>query len=93
MRIFLFHPIISGYPNAKFPGVVVFSEIYQGINQLLRVVQLGVCFFESNPLTGGIFKKKKQSLAQSPDSRDRLPDMGTYVLHQVFTMISKAQMR
>lgn len=31
MRIFLFHPVISGYPNAKFPGVVVFSEIYQGI--------------------------------------------------------------
>ncbi|KAF2274479.1 alpha/beta-hydrolase [Westerdykella ornata] len=29
MRIFLFHPIIPGYPKAKFPGVVVFSEIYQ----------------------------------------------------------------
>lgn len=32
MRVFVFHPIISGYPNAKFPGVVVFSEIYQGTN-------------------------------------------------------------
>jgi hypothetical protein len=28
--IFIFHPTISGYPKAKFPGVVVFSEIYQG---------------------------------------------------------------
>jgi carboxymethylenebutenolidase len=32
MRIFLFHPIIDGYPQAKFPGVVVFSEIYQGMS-------------------------------------------------------------
>ncbi|RMZ90118.1 hypothetical protein DV736_g2633, partial [Chaetothyriales sp. CBS 134916] len=29
MRIFIFHPTIAGYPHAKFPGVVVFSEIYQ----------------------------------------------------------------
>ncbi|KAF8242291.1 alpha/beta-hydrolase [Wilcoxina mikolae CBS 423.85] len=29
MRIFFFHPIIPNYPHAKFPGVVVFSEIYQ----------------------------------------------------------------
>ncbi|KAL1644221.1 hypothetical protein SLS58_004501 [Diplodia intermedia] len=29
MRIFFFHPKIDGYPKAKFPGVVVFSEIYQ----------------------------------------------------------------
>ena len=28
--IFLFHPAIQGYAKAKFPGVVVFSEIYQG---------------------------------------------------------------
>ena len=28
--IFLFVPSIPNYPNAKFPGVVVFSEIYQG---------------------------------------------------------------
>ncbi|RDL41239.1 putative dienelactone hydrolase family protein [Venustampulla echinocandica] len=30
MRIFLFHPTIPGYPKARFPGVVLFSEIYQG---------------------------------------------------------------
>ncbi|KAF7531185.1 hypothetical protein G7054_g9102 [Neopestalotiopsis clavispora] len=30
MRIFLFHPTIPQYPNARFPGVAVFSEIYQG---------------------------------------------------------------
>ncbi|KAH9841276.1 putative carboxymethylenebutenolidase [Teratosphaeria destructans] len=29
MRIFLFHPTIPNYPQAKFPGVVLFSEIYQ----------------------------------------------------------------
>ncbi|KIM34321.1 hypothetical protein M408DRAFT_325755 [Serendipita vermifera MAFF 305830] len=28
-RIFVISPVIQGYPNAKFPGVVVFSEIYQ----------------------------------------------------------------
>ena len=29
IRIFVISPIIDGYPNAQFPGVVVFSEIYQ----------------------------------------------------------------
>ncbi|THH34062.1 hypothetical protein EUX98_g53 [Antrodiella citrinella] len=29
VRIFVISPVIPGYPNAKFPGVVVFSEIYQ----------------------------------------------------------------
>ena len=29
MRVFIISPKIDGYPNAKFPGVVVFSEIYQ----------------------------------------------------------------
>ena len=33
MRIFTFHPQIPNYPKAKFPGVVVFSEIYQGKKQ------------------------------------------------------------
>ncbi|KAL8906130.1 MAG: hypothetical protein Q9207_002219 [Kuettlingeria erythrocarpa] len=28
--IFLFQPMIPHYPKARFPGVVVFSEIYQG---------------------------------------------------------------
>jgi len=28
--IFIFHPTVPNYPKAKFPGVVVFSEIYQG---------------------------------------------------------------
>ncbi|PTU20839.1 hypothetical protein P175DRAFT_0509364 [Aspergillus ochraceoroseus IBT 24754] len=27
--IYVFHPTVPGYPNARFPGVVVFSEIYQ----------------------------------------------------------------
>jgi len=29
IRIFVISPVIPDYPNAKFPGVVVFSEIYQ----------------------------------------------------------------
>lgn len=29
MRLFLFHPSIPSHPAARFPGVVVFSEIYQ----------------------------------------------------------------
>ncbi|KZW02342.1 dienelactone hydrolase [Exidia glandulosa HHB12029] len=29
MRIYVIAPTVPGYPNAKFPGVVVFSEIYQ----------------------------------------------------------------
>ena len=29
MRIFLIEPNVPDYPHAKFPGVVVFSEIYQ----------------------------------------------------------------
>jgi carboxymethylenebutenolidase len=36
MRIFLFHPTIPGYPNAKFPGVAVFSEIYQVTGPVAR---------------------------------------------------------
>ncbi|KAF2863255.1 alpha/beta-hydrolase [Piedraia hortae CBS 480.64] len=36
MRIFLFHPSIPGYPNAKFPGVVLFSEIYQVTGPVAR---------------------------------------------------------
>lgn len=30
MRVHIYHPKIPGYPNAKFPGVLVHSEIYQG---------------------------------------------------------------
>ncbi|KAL2863790.1 c-24(28) sterol reductase [Aspergillus lucknowensis] len=29
VRIYVFHPSIPGFPKARFPGVVVFSEIYQ----------------------------------------------------------------
>jgi carboxymethylenebutenolidase len=34
--VYIFHPTIPGYPKAKFPGVVVFSEIYQGKDDCLR---------------------------------------------------------
>ncbi|KAJ2955713.1 hypothetical protein NQ176_g11379 [Zarea fungicola] len=36
MRIFVFHPIIPGYPNARFPGVCLFSEIYQVTGPVAR---------------------------------------------------------
>ncbi|KAG9238835.1 dienelactone hydrolase family protein [Amylocarpus encephaloides] len=36
MRIFLFHPQIPNYPNARFPGVVLFSEIYQVTGPVAR---------------------------------------------------------
>lgn len=31
--IFLFYPTILKFPKAKFPGVVLFSEIYQGLSR------------------------------------------------------------
>ncbi|KAM0520659.1 hypothetical protein ACHAPE_003056 [Trichoderma viride] len=36
MRIFLFHPTVPGYPQAKFPGVCLFSEIYQVTGPVAR---------------------------------------------------------
>ncbi|KAL8397100.1 hypothetical protein RB594_003986 [Gaeumannomyces avenae] len=36
MRIFLFHPTIPQYPNARFPGVALFSEIYQVTGPVAR---------------------------------------------------------
>ncbi|KAJ8066490.1 hypothetical protein OCU04_005550 [Sclerotinia nivalis] len=36
MRIFLFHPTIPNYPQARFPGVVLFSEIYQVTGPVAR---------------------------------------------------------
>ncbi|KAI4933297.1 hypothetical protein J4E86_011567 [Alternaria arbusti] len=36
MRVFIFHPTIANYPKAKFPAVVVFSEIYQVTGPVAR---------------------------------------------------------
>ncbi|KAF7587960.1 hypothetical protein BBP40_006468 [Aspergillus hancockii] len=36
MRIYVFHPTVPGYPKARFPGVVVFSEIYQVTGPVAR---------------------------------------------------------
>lgn len=36
MRIYIFHPSIPGFPKAKFPGVVLFSEIYQVTGPVAR---------------------------------------------------------
>lgn len=37
-RIFVISPKLDGYPSAKFPGVVVFSEIYQVTGPVERLV-------------------------------------------------------
>ncbi|UNI20182.1 Carboxymethylenebutenolidase [Purpureocillium takamizusanense] len=36
MRIYVFHPTIPGYPKARFPGVCLFSEIYQVTGPVAR---------------------------------------------------------
>lgn len=36
MRIFLFHPTVPQHPRARFPGVVLFSEIYQVTGPVAR---------------------------------------------------------
>ncbi|GAA5850470.1 hypothetical protein JCM5353_005820 [Sporobolomyces roseus] len=36
MVIYLIKPKINGYPNAKFPGAIVYSEIYQASAPVLR---------------------------------------------------------
>ncbi|EFE39288.1 hypothetical protein TRV_06013 [Trichophyton verrucosum HKI 0517] len=38
--IYVFHPTIPGYPSAKFPGVVVFSEIYQVTGPVARFARM-----------------------------------------------------
>ena len=43
MRIFTFHPQIPNYPKAKFPGVVVFSEIYQGECDIEGLKKITIC--------------------------------------------------
>ncbi|KAK9461211.1 Alpha/Beta hydrolase protein [Lipomyces oligophaga] len=39
MRVLTFHPVIPGYPKAKFPGVVVYSEIYQVTGPVSRIAK------------------------------------------------------
>ena len=36
MRIYTFEPQIADYPNAKFPGIIVFTEIYQVTEPVAR---------------------------------------------------------
>jgi dienelactone hydrolase len=36
MRIFLYVPINPNYPSAKYPGIVVFTEIYQVTEPVAR---------------------------------------------------------
>lgn len=39
LRIYVFTPKINGYPHAKFPGVVLYSEIYQVTGPVRRFGQ------------------------------------------------------
>ncbi|KAL7662811.1 Dienelactone hydrolase domain-containing protein [[Candida] zeylanoides] len=36
MRLFVYHPKVPNYPHARFPGVVVYSEIYQVTGPVAR---------------------------------------------------------
>ncbi|KAK9447507.1 Alpha/Beta hydrolase protein [Limtongia smithiae] len=36
MRMYIYHPTVPGYPKAKFPAVVVYSEIYQVTGPVAR---------------------------------------------------------
>lgn len=48
--IYVFHPTIPGYPNARFPGVVVFSEIYQGDLIMTLVVFYELAIYDTEHL-------------------------------------------
>lgn len=37
LRLFIYHPAIPSCPNAKFPGIVLYSEIYQVTGPVARV--------------------------------------------------------
>ncbi|EDO17518.1 hypothetical protein Kpol_1058p55 [Vanderwaltozyma polyspora DSM 70294] len=39
LRIHIISPKVPGYPNAKFPGVIVYSEIYQVTGPVRRLAQ------------------------------------------------------
>ncbi|SCU77413.1 LAME_0A01046g1_1 [Lachancea meyersii CBS 8951] len=39
LRLYTFSPKLQGYPNAKFPGVLCFSEIYQVTGPVRRFAQ------------------------------------------------------
>ncbi|CAK5280547.1 unnamed protein product [Mycena citricolor] len=42
MRIYVISPVLPQYPQAKFPGVVVFSEIYQVTGPVERFAELSM---------------------------------------------------
>jgi len=48
IRIYLIEPNVPDYPEAKFPGCVVFSEIYQVTGPVER---LATVFFDRSRLT------------------------------------------
>ncbi|KAK6456833.1 carboxymethylenebutenolidase [Scheffersomyces xylosifermentans] len=39
MRLFVYHPKVPNYPNVKFPGVIVYSEIYQVTGPVTRIAK------------------------------------------------------
>lgn len=39
MRMFVYHPKVMNYPKAKFPGVIVYSEIYQVSGPVKRIAK------------------------------------------------------
>lgn len=39
MRLFVYHPKVLNYPKVKFPGVIVYSEIYQVTGPVTRIAK------------------------------------------------------
>ncbi|KAK9453048.1 Alpha/Beta hydrolase protein [Dipodascopsis uninucleata] len=39
MRVYIYHPFIPNFPKAKFPGVLVYSEIYQVTGPVSRLAK------------------------------------------------------
>jgi carboxymethylenebutenolidase len=64
LGIFLFHPTIPNYPKAKFPGVVVFSEIYQGELLLMSCHPSSKHHLISQLVTGPVARFARQIASQ-----------------------------
>ncbi|KAI0735216.1 dienelactone hydrolase [Earliella scabrosa] len=81
IRIFVIAPAVPGYPNAKFPGVVCFSEIYQVTGPVERfagqiasqgyVVACPSTYHEfegPEPIPGNKYKIEKELAAYDEDA-------------------------
>ncbi|KAJ3552061.1 hypothetical protein NM688_g4355 [Phlebia brevispora] len=69
IRIFIIAPTVPGYPNAKFPGVVCFSEIYQVTGPVERFAgQIASQGFVVGTDRGNKYKVEKEVAAYDEDA-------------------------